>query len=146
MRVLIAVNYGLLGEAQLEFLKRYGHGIKTRFKVVHVVESASWHLQAATPEMLPLMQSFLEERRVVGEKLLINVLDNLREVCFEEKIEIEIREGNVVNEIIKAADEWNADLILVGNHGKSGLERFLSGSVSQAVSTNANCSVLVARK
>ncbi len=146
MRVLIAVNYGLLGEAQLEFLRSYGRGINTRFKVVHVVESASWHLQAATPEMLPLTQSFLEERRAVGEKLLINVLDSLREVCFEEKIEVEIREGNTVNEIIKAADEWNADLILVGNGGKSGLERFLSGSVSQSVSTHANCSVLVARK
>ncbi len=146
MRVLIAVDYGLLGESQLEFLRSYGRGINSQFKIVHVVESAGWYLQAATPDMLPLAESFMAERRAAGEKLLIDVLDKLKDVCLAEKIEIEIREGNPANEIVNASEEWNADLILVGNYGKSGLERFLSGSVSQMVSTHASCSVLVARK
>jgi nucleotide-binding universal stress UspA family protein len=48
--------------------------------------------------------------------------------------------------ILKEADEWLADLIVVGSHGISVTERLLMGSVSQRVMTHASCSVRVARK
>lgn len=40
---------------------------------------------------------------------------------------------------------WNADLIMLGSHGKRGLDRFLLGSVSEAVSRHAPCSVEIVR-
>jgi len=48
--------------------------------------------------------------------------------------------------ILKEADEWLADLIVVGSHGISVTERLLIGSVSQRVMTHASCSVRVARE
>jgi nucleotide-binding universal stress UspA family protein len=47
--------------------------------------------------------------------------------------------------VIKKADEWKPDLVVVGSHGRSALGRFLLGSVSQKVVTHAPCSVRVAR-
>jgi len=47
--------------------------------------------------------------------------------------------------IIDEAKEWNADLILVGSHGRRGLDRFLLGSVSEGVAIHAPCSVRVIR-
>jgi nucleotide-binding universal stress UspA family protein len=47
--------------------------------------------------------------------------------------------------IIKTADEWKADLIVVGSHGYSAVSRFLLGSVSQRVLTTAGQSVRIAR-
>lgn len=47
--------------------------------------------------------------------------------------------------VIKRADEWKPDLIVVGSHGRSGLGRFFLGSVSQQVVTEARCSVRVGR-
>ncbi len=47
--------------------------------------------------------------------------------------------------IIKRADEWKADLVVVGSHGRTALGRFFLGSVSQTVLTHARCSVRVAR-
>ena len=47
--------------------------------------------------------------------------------------------------VIKKADGWQADLIVVGSHGRSTLGRFLLGSVSQTVLTAARCTVRVAR-
>ena len=43
------------------------------------------------------------------------------------------------------ADQWKPDLIVVGSHGRTALGRFVLGSVSQRVLTEARCSVRVAR-
>jgi nucleotide-binding universal stress UspA family protein len=47
--------------------------------------------------------------------------------------------------ILEEAKEWGADLIVVGCHGRGGLDRFLLGSVSEAVAMHAECSVEVVR-
>lgn len=47
--------------------------------------------------------------------------------------------------ILDTAKEWGADLIVVGSHGRRGLDRFLLGSVSEAVAIHATCSVQVIR-
>ena len=48
-------------------------------------------------------------------------------------------------EIVKAAREWPADLIVIGSHGRSGMQRALLGSVAEAVMRHAPCPVLVVR-
>lgn len=53
--------------------------------------------------------------------------------------------GNVKEVILEEARKWDADLIVVGSHGRRGFKRFLLGSVSEAVAMNAHCSVVVVR-
>jgi len=53
--------------------------------------------------------------------------------------------GHPEEVIISTAREWKSDLILVGSHGHGALERFLLGSVSQAVAWHAPCSVQIVR-
>jgi nucleotide-binding universal stress UspA family protein len=48
--------------------------------------------------------------------------------------------------VIKQADTWHPDLIVVGSHGRSVLGRLVLGSVSQTIVTEAQCSVRVARR
>ncbi|HEY6331288.1 MAG TPA: universal stress protein, partial [Blastocatellia bacterium] len=47
--------------------------------------------------------------------------------------------------LVDEADQWGADLIVVGSHGYRGITRFLLGSVSQAVASHAHCSVEIVR-
>ena len=58
----------------------------------------------------------------------------------------ELASGSPARVIIERADEWKPDLIVVGSHGRSALGRFVLGSVSQKVVTEAHCSVRVARR
>jgi nucleotide-binding universal stress UspA family protein len=60
-------------------------------------------------------------------------------------VETAIREGDPRTEIVDAADEWKADLIVVGSHGRTGLKRLMLGSVAGAVVAHAHCSVEVIR-
>jgi nucleotide-binding universal stress UspA family protein len=48
--------------------------------------------------------------------------------------------------ILSEAAEWSADLIVVGSHGRRGVNRLLLGSVSEAVALHAQCSVEIIRR
>lgn len=67
----------------------------------------------------------------------------LRSQGFE--VRTEVREGDPAATILDRADEEQAELIVVGSHGRSGLARFFLGSVSQRVVSHAHCSVLVVK-
>jgi len=56
-----------------------------------------------------------------------------------------VRGGRAADAILAEAGDWNADLVVVGSHGKGSLERVLIGSVSTAVTARAPCSVEVVR-
>lgn len=53
--------------------------------------------------------------------------------------------GSAAWELVAEADHWKPDLIIVGSHGRTALSRFVLGSVSQRVLTEARCSVRIAR-
>lgn len=53
--------------------------------------------------------------------------------------------GYAAEEIIKCANEEKADLIIMGTHGRKGIDRILFGSVAEKVVKSANCPVLTLR-
>ena len=54
-----------------------------------------------------------------------------------------LREGKPSDEILAAAREWEADLIVIGTHGRSGVSRLILGSTAESVVRHATCPVLV---
>ena len=55
-------------------------------------------------------------------------------------------EGSPKQAILQEAEKFDADLIVVGSHGRGAVRRFLLGSISQSVALHAKCSVEIARK
>jgi nucleotide-binding universal stress UspA family protein len=58
----------------------------------------------------------------------------------------EVKDGLARDVILEEAEKWEADLIVLGSHGYSGLKKFLLGSVSHAVAAHAHCSVELVRQ
>jgi nucleotide-binding universal stress UspA family protein len=52
-------------------------------------------------------------------------------------------EGLPAEEILKIAKEWEADLIVMGAHGRSGLDRLLTGSVTRQVTRHAEIPIMI---
>jgi nucleotide-binding universal stress UspA family protein len=57
-------------------------------------------------------------------------------------IDAMLREGRTVGEILRQAADLNADLLIMGTHGRSGFERLLLGSITEKVLRKAACPVL----
>jgi nucleotide-binding universal stress UspA family protein len=56
-----------------------------------------------------------------------------------------LAEGDPAAEIIRAAQETGAELIVMGTHGRTGLQRLLMGSVAEQVLRKASCPVLTVK-
>jgi nucleotide-binding universal stress UspA family protein len=57
--------------------------------------------------------------------------------------ESQVADGNPAHQLVEAAVGWNADLIVLGTRGRTGLKRLLLGSVARTVLQHAPCSVLI---
>lgn len=57
-----------------------------------------------------------------------------------------VRQGDPTAEILAAAGDWSADLIIIGTRGQTGLTRLLHGSVARTILEHARCSVLIERR
>lgn len=64
---------------------------------------------------------------------------------FEINTEAIVRDGPAHEEIVEAAKEVKANLIIMGSHGRTGLERILMGSVTERVIGHSPCPVLVVK-
>lgn len=61
-------------------------------------------------------------------------------------VDVKIVRGTPVDMILRQADEWFADLVVIGSHGRSGLKRLMMGSVAEAVFRAASIPVLIVKQ
>ncbi|MCI0663756.1 MAG: universal stress protein [Acidobacteria bacterium] len=150
LKILLAVDGSESADAAVEEIAGRPW---PRGSVVNVISIV--HLPfTPTPEIWALPESYyfqLEkaERKHAGSAIT-RAFSRLRESNSEREIPLtlinDIILGHEEEKIIEAAKEWGADLVVLGSHGKRGYERFLLGSVSQAVAHHAPCSVEIVRR
>jgi nucleotide-binding universal stress UspA family protein len=70
------------------------------------------------------------------------VKENLK---TKNKVQTFIRKGVVDDEIIKFAEEKKVDLIVMGTHGRTGIELTILGSIAEKVVRKAKCPVLTVK-
>lgn len=78
-----------------------------------------------------------------------DTLEEAKQRFQSEGVEVETKllEGQVIHrEIVNAAEELKADLIVIGSHGRTGLKKLFLGSVAQNVLSEISTPVLVVRQ
>lgn len=92
---------------------------------------------------MPIVASYIsaEVRKEATDRFKESLEKFIADNC-DEPVSSRIRTGKNWEEIVKAADKWGADLIVVYHNRRREINEVFSGSCSQRVSDNANCSVL----
>ena len=142
-RILIATDDSECSKKALYHGYNLARVMDASIALLHVIEPASPTNYGADPLMgqQPLI---VPETTEMQEENSRNMLADISKTLGEAKeIFTFSRIGIPKQEILDLAGEWGADLIIMGTHGRTGFDHFISGSVSEAVTRKASCPVLV---
>ncbi|MBK0382592.1 universal stress protein [Pedobacter sp. SD-b] len=87
-----------------------------------------------------IMPNVMDVQQDAAAKLLENMVLKFGEGLIVKEF---ILMGNITHEIIDIAKKYEASLIILGTHGRTGFDHFLSGSVAENVTRHAKCPVLI---
>jgi nucleotide-binding universal stress UspA family protein len=124
------------------------HAKEALRKAITLVDSPSQiHVVHVLPFMIPTEPGVVWAT-VDDASRIEHVLENLAETVPESefgKVCFDVRLGDPGQVISDRAEELNADLVVVGSHGRTGLTRLVLGSVAERVTRLAHCPVLVVK-
>jgi len=143
MKILLALDDSRFSEAALQSVLRQAKSGDTEVRVLHVVEPPSHLTAGGMAGYDTALDGELKAESQKGEALAAKAAERLRSNGV--KVNPMSVPGDPRSKIIDCAAEWRADLIVVGSHGRTGVSRFLMGSVSEAVARHAHCSVEIVR-
>ncbi|MCX9084839.1 MAG: universal stress protein [Candidatus Methanoperedens sp.] len=108
-----------------------------KLQAIYVVDTGKY---SSIPMSAPMEYAFSILRQE-GD-IALKFVAEMAEAAGLEKEEGVIVEGNPADEIIKYAENNSIDLIVMGTMGKSGIDRFLMGSVADKVIRNSRIPVI----
>jgi len=145
-RILLAVDGSSTSNAAIREALELARDREVRLRVVHVIDSPYDYPDV----MYGHVQGDLEELRQAWQKAGQDVLDQAVAVVRGARLEpetalLESAGRRVSAAIVEEAKRWGADLIVVGTHGRRGLDRLLLGSVAEGITRTAPVSVFLVR-
>ena len=156
MKILIGYDGSESSDTALDDLKRAGLPRDSKALVISVGD-----LLMSSPSTAEIVKAALTSRRVAASlkqaqthatrvikeasEYASKAAGTLRTQFPEWNVSSEVITGPPAWELIDAANRWDADLLVVGSHGRSAIGRLFLGSVSRRLATDASCSVRVAR-
>jgi nucleotide-binding universal stress UspA family protein len=145
MKVLVAIDGSAHSHAALvEFAKRpWPSGTEVRILTV-IHPSIPLFMEPLLVVASAHMDQVLELERN-APALVKSASEMIRDAHPGISVTTKIVEGIPQNSIVEEAEEWGADLIVLGSHGYGRVGRVFLGSVASAVVAKAPCSVQVVR-
>jgi nucleotide-binding universal stress UspA family protein len=135
-RILIAVDSTPLAVHASELGMELATALGAEIAFVHAIEPGLSQAPGIMPSDL-IAEAEREGRRLIaGFRQLLPPTHSPLEF---------IHVGKPASEIVRTAKEWPADVIVIGSHGRHGIQRALLGSVAEAVMRHAPCPVLIVR-
>lgn len=148
MNILIANDGSDFGDAAVDYAPQIAGSIEgLRIKIVTVLEpAATLDIDLAIEDLDQLKNLHNPEFRVAGS-IASRSAEALRQKLTgrDAVVTHEVLVGAPAQAIVEAAEEWPADLIIMGSHGRGFWKRALLGSVSDRVVHHAPCPVLIVR-
>jgi nucleotide-binding universal stress UspA family protein len=140
MRIVCPTDFSESAERAVRQAASLAKSLGAEVVLVHVASEAQlWREGVMTPA---LRRVFEAQRKWAADALAERVVALAAEGTLARSV---VRAGAAWEEIVRVAAEEHADMIVMGTQGRTGLERFMLGSVAERVIRRAPCPVLTLR-
>ncbi|MBB1631085.1 universal stress protein [Cupriavidus sp. UME77] len=143
-RILLAVDGSRSSELALSQAITVAKATGSEVKVLFVADDNDVFFTAGSYDPRKLMEGIL----AAGRDALAAAAARLADAGIPHStliLEKPVSPGQISTTIVEQADRWNADLIVIGTHGRRGFRRLVMGSVSEGVVHKSNKPVLMVR-
>jgi len=146
-KILIGIDDSKFAENAAQYGFDIAHKFKAEVGIVHIVEPVIAQYNNAAD---PLLSS--SDLAMVPDMELLEAQNNNSKLLIDKTVEkfadgMEVTHfsdfGDAANGIIECSKEFGADLIVIGTHSRTGIDRLLMGSVAEHVVRHADVPVLV---
>jgi nucleotide-binding universal stress UspA family protein len=144
MKIVLAVDGSQYSADAAEAVAARPWPPETLIRVLSTVEEVTPPASELWYDAGGSLERARQEMTTQAEQLTAGIAETLQASGLT--TETAVRHGDARSCIVDEAKEWDADLIVVGSHGYTGIKRLLLGSVAQSVVSHAPCSVEVVRK
>jgi nucleotide-binding universal stress UspA family protein len=142
-RILFPTDFSELSLHVLSYARSFAESYGAELHLLHVVDEASMYWLAMGPSSLPVGPSSDELVEVAREAMTKFINEHLSDM--QGPMHSEVVLGRPFMRINEYARDQQIDLIVLGTHGRSGLQHALLGSVTEKVVRKAPCPVLTIR-
>ena len=144
-KVMFATDSSAASAAARDLLQRWPIFERTAIRVISVADvDMPWHVGIAPMMHYNAAAAHAEDIELAGaehSRIAEEAAGELR--AAGRSVEAAMRTGDAAGEIVSAAEEWGADLVVIGSRGQTGLIRLVLGSVARNVLHGSRASVLV---
>ncbi len=142
--ILVPLDGNAVHEAGLDMAVEISQNCHARLHLVMVIPNISTlpGEEAASAVLLPTAtNALLDMDCEQGEMYLAGLIGKL----LDKQISItgEVQRGDPAKQIVRAAHEFQADIIVLGTHGKTAMDAFWSGSVTPKIATQTHLPLLL---
>jgi nucleotide-binding universal stress UspA family protein len=142
-RILVPVDGSSTSMAGLDEALRLARNQKARVRLVHIVDE---RMIFSTAEAGMNLEPVIESLKSGGKRILERAakITKARGVRLETEM-VENAASRVADVLVGRARRWRADLIVMGTHGRRGVNRLVLGSDAELVVRNSPVPVLLVR-
>jgi nucleotide-binding universal stress UspA family protein len=143
-RILVAVDGSETSNLALKEAIKLAKDQHAALRFVHVVDVSLIYIDLGAPYVLQYQKAL----QATGQKVIDNCSAIVRDAGIEfdtTSIVVDTIGQHVYDAIEEEAKRWQADLIVIGTHGRRGIRRFLLGSIAEGVARVTSKPVLLIR-
>lgn len=141
-RILVPVDGSAAAKRGLTEAIKLARGQRATLRLLHVVDEA---VLASYPEPYLFGAEMVEALEQQGRKVLAKAEAVARRARVNVDSVLHTQMARVADVIVKQARTWRADLVVLGTHGRRGIDRLLMGSDAELVVRNSPVPVLLVR-
>lgn len=144
MKIVVAVDDSDCSQYSIDYILKRAWSTDTEFLVLNVVEPIPVEVGVG---YMPPPSGEIEQRLYdASAEMVAKAAALLRDKFPELKVDVKVASGLAAETICNVATAFDADLILMGSHGRKGISHFFLGSVAEEVLKKSTCSVEVIKR